>query len=159
VIRATLAKLVGTWAGRAITAALIAGSLATAWWQYRSGLIEMGRAECQAKVQRAIDQQQRIADENAALYETGRVERQVEYRYRTREVVKHVESDSDCDWSPGAFRLLNNAITGAEPAGEPGRAVPGPPDYRITHATGDRPLDRLGSRDVPGLQGAPPGDR
>ncbi len=126
---------------------------------YRAALIEQGQDECQAKVQRAIEQQQALYDQNAAIYESGRAERQVEYRDRVREVVKHVESDSRCDWSPRTFGLLNDAITGAEPAGEPGAAVPGPTDYRITQPAGDSSLDRNGGRHVPGLPGAPPGDR
>ncbi len=111
--------------GRIAIGAIAIASLATAWWQYRSGLIDMGRAECQAKVARAIKQQQEIANENAAIYEAGRADRQTEIRYRTREVISHVPSDRSCDWSPDAFRVLNDAITGAEPAGEPGRALPG----------------------------------
>ena len=113
---------------KAVIAVIAVASLTLAWWQYRSGLIEMGRAECRAKVERAIEQQQRIAEQNAALYEAGKAERRVEYRDRVREVVKYVESDSACDWSPDAFRMLNSAITGADHPGEPGAAVPGSAD-------------------------------
>ncbi len=111
--------------GRIAVGAIVIASLATAWWQYRSGLIGMGKAICQDEVQQAIELQQAIADQRAIEYETGRAERQTEIRYRTREVIRHVPSDRSCDWSPDAFRVLNDAITGAEPAGESGRALPG----------------------------------
>lgn len=144
---------------------LVAGlaGLVVALWsvaEIRSSLIEQGREECREKVQRAVEQQQRLADENAEIYETGRAEREVEYRYRTREVVRHVPSDSDCDWSPDALRMLNDAITGADPerAGESEAAVSGSPDYRITQPTGDGEVDRDGGRNVPGLPGEARGD-
>ncbi len=129
------------------------------WWAIRSHYIGIGEQQCTDRVARAIEQQQRIANENAAVYEAGKADRQIEYRDRVREVVKYVESDSRCDWSPDAFRMLNNAITGAEPAGDPGAALPGSPDYRITKPTIDSPLDRNGGRDVLGLPGKAPSDR
>ncbi len=144
---------------RAVVLVLSLFAMVGGWWAIRSHHIGIGEQQCTDRVARAIEQQQRIADENAAVYEEGRAERQVEYRDRVREVVKYVESDSRCDWSPDAFRVLNRAITGAEPAGEPGTAVPGPTDYRITNAAGDGSLDRNGGRHVPGLPSEAQGDR
>ena len=128
------------------------------WWAIRSHYIGIGEQQCTNRVARAIEQQQRIAEQNAAVYEAGKADRQIEYRDRVREVVKYVESDSRCDWSPDAFSMLNNAITGGEPAGEPGAAMSGPADYRITEPTFDSPLDRDGGRNVPGLPGKTRGD-
>ena len=132
----------------------LAGLLALLWAvaTVRTALIEQGRDECRAAVERAIDQQQRIAEQNAAVYEADRVEREVEYRYRTREVIRHVPSDSACDWSPDAFRLLNDAITGGDPAGDSGGALSGPADYRVTHPAGDGTLDRDGGTPLSGLR-------
>lgn len=78
---------------------------------YRHALIEQGRAECQASVQRAIDQQQAIANQNAALYETGEQAARVVYRTRIKEVVKHVPINHGCDLAPDALRMLNDAIS------------------------------------------------
>ncbi len=148
---------IGYW--RIIVAVAGMAGLVAVWWQYRAGLIEQGQDECRAKVEQAIAMQQAIADQQSIEYEAGRAERQTETRYRTREVIKYVEADRACDWSPGALRVLNNAITGAEPAGESGQLVPGPTDYRITKPASDSPLDRHGSRDVPRLPSAPSGNR
>lgn len=144
---------------KAVIAVLVLFAVVGGWWAIRTHYIDMGRAECQAKVQRAIQQQQAVANENATIYEAGKTERQVEYRDRVREVVRYVESNRACDWSDDAFRMLNSAITGANTAGNTGDTLPGSPDYRITKPAFDGSLDRNDGRHVPGLSGEAQGDR
>lgn len=90
----------------AAVAAVVSGLL----W-YRHALIEQGREECQASVQRAIEQQQAIANENAAVYETGEQKARIEYRTRIKEVVRNVPINHGCDLSDDAVRMLNDAIS------------------------------------------------
>ncbi len=89
----------------ATVAAVVSGLL----W-YRHALIEQGRAECQANVQRAIAQQQALANQNAAIYEAQQQKTRIEYRTRVKEVVKNVPINHSCDLPNGTVRLLNNAI-------------------------------------------------
>ncbi len=115
-------------------ASAIAGlaSLAILFGTYRAALIEQGREACQAEVEAATALHQAMADQVALDYEASRADRQVETRQRTREVIQYVEVDSDCDWSPDAFRMLNDGLGGGDAAREPGAAMPGPANYRIT---------------------------
>lgn len=78
----------------------------------RHALIEQGKAECQASVQRAIAQQEKLANENAAIYEAQKEKTRIEYRTRVKEVVKNVPVNHGCDLPNSTVRLLNNAISG-----------------------------------------------
>lgn len=101
-----------------ISIGLIVGGLTIgtgAWIAYRNALIEQGRSECQAQVQRAIEQQRAIADENAAIYQAQSDKTRIEYRTRVKEVTKYVPTNHDCDLPADTVRLLNDAITGANP--------------------------------------------
>lgn len=89
----------------AALAAVVSGLL----W-YRHALIEQGRAECQASVQRAIAQQEKLANENAAIYEAQKEKTRIKYRTRIKEVVKNVPVNHACDLPDSTVRLLNNAI-------------------------------------------------
>ena len=86
-----------------------------AWLSYRHALIEKGRSECQAQVQRAIEQQRAVADENAAIYQAQSDKTRIEYRTRVKEVTKYVPTNHTCDLPANTVRMLNNAITGANP--------------------------------------------
>ena len=84
---------------------------------WRASLIEQGREQARAAVERAIQQQRAVAEENAAIYESQRAERQIKYRDRVREVVKYVPTDNaDCDWSDDALRVFQRSIDGANAA-------------------------------------------
>ena len=97
-----------------LIAAAIAVVVSGLLW-YRHALIAQGMAECQANVQRAIAQQERLANENAAIYEAQRQKTRIEYRTRIKEVVKNVPVNHACDLPDSAVRLLNNAISDDKP--------------------------------------------
>ena len=94
---------------------MLLGLVSGAWFSYRAVLIDKGRQECQAQVQRAISQQQAIANENASVYEAGEQKARIEYRTRIKEVVKHVPINHGCDLSDDAVRMLNDAISASHP--------------------------------------------
>lgn len=84
---------------------------------WRASLIEQGREQTRAAVERAIEQQRAAAEENAAIYESQRAERRIEYRDRVREVVKYVPTDNTaCDWSDDARRVFQRSIDAANAA-------------------------------------------
>jgi hypothetical protein len=93
-----------------LIAAAIAVLASGALW-YRHALIGQGKAECKASVQRAIEQQRAIAEQNAVLYETGEQKARIEYRTRIKEVAKYVPINHGCDLAPDALRVLNDAIS------------------------------------------------
>ncbi|HSH49485.1 MAG TPA: hypothetical protein VK991_12945 [Halomonas sp.] len=101
---------------RYIYGAVAVAAIAAFLW-YRTSLIEQGREQARAKVERAIEQQRAVAEENAAIYESQRAERQIEYRDRAHEVVKYVPTDNTaCDWSDDARRVFQRSIDSANAA-------------------------------------------
>lgn len=121
-----LAKLIPIrdWLYLAAFVAMIIGGA----WVYHD-IKKKGYAECQAKVQRAIQEQQTIADQNAEVYESQQQKTRIEYRTRVKEVVKHVPVNHACDLPGSTVRMLNNAITGTgSPAGKSGVSVLSPAD-------------------------------
>ena len=93
----------------AAVAAVVSGLL----W-YRHALINKGRAECQESVQRAIEQQQAIANEDAAVYEAQRAKTRIEYRTRIERIREAVPERPDCTIPPAAVKQLNDAIRGGK---------------------------------------------
>lgn len=78
-------------------------------WHY----INLGKQECQLSVNRAIAQQQSIADQNAEVYQAQQTKTRIEYRTRVKEIVKNVPVNHACDLSPSNVKLLNDAINSA----------------------------------------------
>ena len=105
--------VIRAWAYAGAAAVLLGAFL----W-YRAALIQDGREQCREQVARAVAQQQQVANENAAIYESQRAERQVEYRTRVREVVRTVHANPGCDWDDDTFRMLNSAIDRANNPGK-----------------------------------------
>ncbi len=89
----------------AIGFALIAGF---AW--YRAYLIGIGKAQCEANIQRAIMQQQAVAEQDAAVYQAQEDKTRIEYRTRIKEVTKYVPINHACDLPASTIRMLNDAI-------------------------------------------------
>lgn len=105
-------------------AAIIASILLFMW--YRHSLIEQGRHEQISAVQRAIAQQQVIADQNAEVYQTQQTKTRIEYRTRVREVIKHVPINHSCDLPADTVGMLNSAIAGDSSSGQSGGSMRAP---------------------------------
>lgn len=94
-----------------LIAAAVAVILSGALW-YRHALIAQGKAQCEANMQRLIQQQQVIANENSAVYAHAEQKAQIIYRTRIKEVVKEVPVNHACDVAPSVVDKLNSAIRG-----------------------------------------------
>lgn len=79
---------------------------------YRHSLIQEGISQCQANIERAIKQQQDIANENSFVYEGIKQKTKIEYRTKIKEVEKIVPTNHSCDLPDSTVRMLNNTIKG-----------------------------------------------
>ncbi|QNK67824.1 hypothetical protein [Variovorax sp. PAMC26660] len=109
----------------AIAALLIgfAGGWKTQAWRFDAAELERARVE-------ARDQFKKIerGDVAAANHEAFKAEEQVRYVYRTQQVDRIVERPvyRDACFDDDGLRVLNDAIAGRAPAGEPATTLPGP---------------------------------
>lgn len=92
-------------------AAIAAIVVALSLW-YRHSLIQEGKQQCQANIERAIKQQQDIANENSFVYEGINQKNKIEYRTKIKEVEKIVPTNRSCDLPDSTVRMLNNTIKG-----------------------------------------------
>jgi len=102
----------------AFVAMIIAGA-----WVYHD-IKKKGYAECQAKVQRAIQQEQKVMSDNSYVLEGEKTKiRTIVKRIPTPEKL-NVPNSHDCDWPAPAGRVYNGAIAKANAARKSGNSVP-----------------------------------
>lgn len=89
----------------------MAAILAFGTWLYFH-VKDIGYQECQTKVQRAIQQQQNIADQNAEVYQAQQIKIRTIYRIKREKVIEHVPVNHSCDLPNPIVGMLNNAISG-----------------------------------------------
>lgn len=113
-------------------AILIAGLLsgfAGAWkvqdWRHDAAELERVQLESSDRLKK-IER----GDEAAQAHEATKAKEEIRYVYRTKIVDRIVERPgyaAQC-WDADGLRVLNDAIAGREPAGEPAPAVRRPPE-------------------------------
>jgi len=99
------------------------GGWKTQAWRYDSAELDRSRAASRDQLKKI----ERV-DDAAAKHETFKAKEQIRYVYRTQLVDRIVERPvyRDACFDDDGLRVLNDAIAGREPAGEPASAVPGP---------------------------------